>query len=71
MDFGAESDWVQEDASSGTDFVSGVVKLTGYPAPPPTIVVNHTAGSVAPVTTTITYGTVITDIGGTGDKCWI
>ncbi len=31
----------------------------------------HVAGSVAPVTKTISYGTVNTDLGGTGTKCWI
>jgi hypothetical protein len=35
------------------------------------LVVTHTAGSVAPVTKTVTYGTVYTGIGGSGNKCWI
>ena len=35
------------------------------------MVLLHTAGTVAPVTKTVTYGTVLTDIGGTGSKCWI
>ncbi len=49
-----------------------------YSAPPPTpfatcgdnLVVNHIVGDVAPVTTTITYGTVMTDLSGES-KCWI
>ncbi|MBI5872818.1 MAG: hypothetical protein HZB36_01570 [Candidatus Omnitrophica bacterium] len=32
--------------------------------------VNHTAGAVAPVTTTITYGTVTSSLSG-ASKCWI
>jgi uncharacterized protein (TIGR02145 family) len=35
------------------------------------LVITHTAGNVAPVTETVTYGTVLTDIAGTGNKCWI
>ena len=35
------------------------------------MVVTHTAGTVAPVTKTVTYGTVSTTLGGTGAKCWI
>jgi len=35
-----------------------------------TFIVNHTAGAVAPVNKTVTYGTVLTDLTGT-DKCWI
>jgi len=31
----------------------------------------HIAGPVAPVNKTVTYGTVRTNIGGTGYKCWI
>lgn len=34
------------------------------------ITINHTAGSVAPVTKTVTYGTV-TNIPGESSKCWI
>ncbi|MEI6889405.1 MAG: hypothetical protein ACOYM0_08615 [Bacteroidales bacterium] len=34
------------------------------------IIVNHVAGNVAPVTKTVTYGTV-TDIPGETSKCWI
>jgi hypothetical protein len=34
------------------------------------LVINHVAGSVAPVTKTVTYGTV-TDIPGESAKCWI
>jgi prepilin-type N-terminal cleavage/methylation domain-containing protein len=30
-----------------------------------------TAGGVAPVNKIVTYGTVLTSIGGTGNKCWI
>lgn len=33
--------------------------------------VAHTAGAVAPVDKTVTYGTVSTTLGGTGAKCWI
>jgi len=33
--------------------------------------ITHAAGTVAPVTKTVTYGTVSTAIGGTGTKCWI
>jgi len=37
-----------------------------------TLTVTHTAGAVAPVTkTNVTYGTVLTSLGGTGAKCWI
>jgi len=36
-----------------------------------TYTVVHTAGTVAPVNKTVTYGTVLTSIGGTGAKCWI
>ena len=35
------------------------------------LVVTHTAGAVAPVTKTVTYGTVLSSLGGTGAKCWI
>lgn len=36
------------------------------------LTINHnTVGGVAPVNKTVTYGTVLTDIAGTGDKCWI
>ena len=35
------------------------------------LVINHTAGDVAPETKSVNYGTVLTNIGGTGDKCWI
>lgn len=35
------------------------------------MVVTHTAGAVAPVTKTVTYGTVLSSLGGTGAKCWI
>lgn len=35
------------------------------------LTVTHTAGSVAPVTKTVTYGTVSSTLGGTGAKCWI
>jgi hypothetical protein len=34
------------------------------------LTVTHTAGDVAPVTKTVTYGTVLTDLTGS-DKCWI
>ena len=34
------------------------------------LVITHTAGSIAPVTKTVTYGTVTTSISGTS-KCWI
>jgi len=37
---------------------------------PSSFIVNHVAGSVAPVTKTVTYGTV-TNIPGTPTKCWI
>lgn len=45
------------------------------PTPPPfscgdNLTVTHTAGSVAPETKTVTYGTVLTDLTGS-DKCWI
>jgi hypothetical protein len=36
-----------------------------------TMIVTHTAGAVAPVTKTVTYGTVYTNIGGNGYQCWI
>jgi len=32
---------------------------------------NHTVGVVAPVDKTVTYGTVASTLGGTGNKCWI
>jgi hypothetical protein len=35
-----------------------------------TFIANHAEGAVAPVSKTVTYGTVFTDITGT-DKCWI
>jgi hypothetical protein len=35
------------------------------------LVIEHTSGGVSPETKTITYGTVLTNIGGTGDRCWI
>ncbi|MFH1119840.1 MAG: hypothetical protein V1775_08445 [Bacteroidota bacterium] len=35
-----------------------------------TLTVSHTAGTVAPVTKTVTYGIVETNMGGT-NKCWI
>jgi hypothetical protein len=34
------------------------------------ITVTHTAGSIAPVTKTVTYGTVMTNLSGT-NQCWI
>ncbi|MEW5907632.1 MAG: fibronectin type III domain-containing protein [Patescibacteria group bacterium] len=34
------------------------------------ITVNHTAGAISPITTSITYGTVITNLTGS-NKCWI
>jgi len=43
----------------------------GQPCPGmPTIIINHVAGSVAPVNKTVTYGTV-TNIPGETSKCWI
>jgi hypothetical protein len=33
--------------------------------------ITHTAGDVAPVTKTVSYGTLSSGIGGTGTKCWI
>jgi hypothetical protein len=41
-----------------------------YPACGTSITVNHVAGAVAPVTKTVTYGTV-TNIPGEPTKCWI
>jgi hypothetical protein len=35
------------------------------------LTVTHTAGAVAPITKTVTYGTVSTAISGSGTKCWI
>ncbi len=35
------------------------------------LTVTHTAGDVAPVSKTVSYGTLSSDIGGTGTKCWI
>jgi len=49
---------------------SGWVFATGWVCGLPRAV-SYTAGSLAPVTTTITYGTVYTSMGGTGPKCWI
>ncbi len=44
---------------------------TTYPCPGmETIIINHVADSVAPVTKTVTYGTV-TNIPGEPTKCWI
>ncbi|MBN1339740.1 MAG: hypothetical protein JXA03_10480, partial [Bacteroidales bacterium] len=37
---------------------------------PPTLTVTHTAGAVAPVNKTVSYGTVMTNLTGS-DKCWI
>ena len=39
--------------------------ICGYP-----LTVTHSAGSVAPVTKTVTYGVVLTNLSGT-NKCWI
>jgi len=66
LDFSTEGDWVQEDAIDGTDFESGVVKLHDSSD----LVVNHIAGTVAPVTKTVTYGTVTSSLTGS-NKCWI
>ncbi len=69
LNFSVESDWVQEDATAGTDFADGVVKLSGSVCPA-SITVTHTAGTVAPVTKTITYGIIASYLSGS-NKCWI
>jgi hypothetical protein len=40
------------------------------PDPCPSFSITHTAGNVAPVTKTVTYGVVFSDLAGS-DKCWI
>jgi hypothetical protein len=50
-------------SGAGSAFISNVA--CGFP-----ITVTHTAGDVAPVTKTVTYGTVISSLTGS-PKCWI
>ena len=38
---------------------------------PSQMTITHTAGDVAPVTKTVNYVVVKTNLGGTGNKCWI
>jgi len=64
LDFSTEEDWTQENVAM-TDIEGGAMNLHDSG-----LVVEHIAGNVAPITTTIAYGTVTTSISGTS-KCWI
>jgi uncharacterized protein (TIGR02145 family) len=54
--------------SKGTAYGSNVIFITTTPCN--SFQVTHTAGTVAPVTKTVTYGTVETNLSG-AIKCWI
>ncbi|HPS62904.1 MAG TPA: hypothetical protein PLK82_07575 [Bacteroidales bacterium] len=55
---------------SGSPATSNVVTMTVYEACGNSFTIGHIAGTVAPVTKTVTYGTV-TGIPGEPNKCWI
>ncbi|MEI7982542.1 MAG: hypothetical protein WCI71_12890, partial [Bacteroidota bacterium] len=55
--------------SSGTAYGNEVI-FTTFPSCGSSFTINHVAGNVAPVTKTVTYGTV-TNISGELSKCWI
>ncbi len=56
----------------GISAVTSLTKTTSacFSCGASTITINHAAGAVAPVTKTVTYGTV-TNIPGETSKCWI
>ncbi len=47
-----------------------VITTTACVSCPPSLAINHTIGSVAPETKSVTYGVVLSNLTG-ADKCWI
>ncbi len=60
-------------AYNGCGYSSPVImtqSTTACPSCPPSITINHVAGTIAPVSKTITYG-IVSGIPGAASKCWI
>ncbi|MDA3815450.1 MAG: hypothetical protein PF549_03730, partial [Patescibacteria group bacterium] len=70
IDFTTESNYVQEDATIGTDYDSGVAKLQVFTCGDSFTKSHSTTDGVAPVNKTVTYDTVASSLTGT-NKCWI
>lgn len=70
-DCGASGELQVYNGTTWTNLAGGPASLAPIPScNPATITVNHSAGDVAPVNKTVTYGTV-TGIPGETSKCWI